>query len=247
MLNLKMLVQIPTKNQMNSYQVEIDGEQLPNSFTFDELIENGLLDERDEHIKIKLVEETDWVIALDYPFSISEKNFRLNEDGTVTRKKKNMGNSNGDSSPSSIPRGYRIDEYGQVVRIGTTNNSNTSRLELSTTSLHFTSYGGSRSITINANEEWQISLNAASWVHLTKSGNNLMVMADQNYGSGSRTDYFRLKSGNVEKRVDIYQSGSSSGIQNTPSSVSGDSNDEDGCSWIFWIAIGIGILAAIFS
>lgn len=78
MLNLKMLVQIPTKNQMNSYQVEIDGEQLPNSFTFDELIENGLLDERDEHIKIKLVEETDWVIALDYPFSISEKNFRLN-------------------------------------------------------------------------------------------------------------------------------------------------------------------------
>lgn len=58
---------------MNSYQVEIDGEQLPNSFTFDELIENGLLDERDEHIKIKLVEETDWVIALDYPFSISEK------------------------------------------------------------------------------------------------------------------------------------------------------------------------------
>ena len=41
---------------MKSYQVKIDEEELPNSFTFDELIENGLLDESDEHIKIKLVE-----------------------------------------------------------------------------------------------------------------------------------------------------------------------------------------------
>lgn len=244
MLNLKMLVQIPTKNQMNSYQVEIDGEQLPNSFTFDELIENGLLDEKDEHIKIKLVEETDWVIALDYPFSISEKNFRLNEDGTVTRKKKNMGNSNGNSSSSSIPRGYRIDEYGQIVR---TNNSNASRLELSKEALYFTYSGGYGYIIVNTGGEWHISMNAASWVNLTKSGDVLIVKVNQNYGSDYRTDYFKLKSGNVEKRVDIYQSGSSSGIQNTPSSVSDDSNDNDGCSWILWIAIGISILAAIFS
>ena len=81
---------------MNSYQVKIDEEELPNSFTFDELIENGLLDERDEHIKIKLIEETEWIIARDYPFSISEKsssdNYRLNEDGSVTRNVSSMTN-----------------------------------------------------------------------------------------------------------------------------------------------------------
>lgn len=237
---------------VKKYQVVIDDTVASQSFTLDELLDAGLLDDYDTNIKVRATNEKEWRVAREYPFYQSESStynndYIVNRDGTITRKKRNIVNSNGDSSPSSIPRGYRIDEYGQVVRIGTTNNSNTSRLELSTTSLHFTSYGGSRSITINANEEWQISLNAASWVHLTKSGSNLMVMADQNYGSGSRTDYFRLKSGNIEKRVDIYQSGSSSVIQNMPSSVSGDSNDDDGCSWILWIAIGIGILAAIFS
>lgn len=94
---------------MNSYQVKIDEEELPNSFTFDELIENGLLDERDEHIKIKLIEETEWVIARDYPFSLSEKsssdNYRLNEDGSVTRNVSSMAN-------------YSLNEDGSINRSG---------------------------------------------------------------------------------------------------------------------------------
>lgn len=93
---------------MNSYQVKIDEEQLPNSYTFDELIENGLLDERDEHIKIKLIGETDWVIARDYTFSTSEKksdNFRLNDDGSVTRNANDMAN-------------YSLNEDGSINRSG---------------------------------------------------------------------------------------------------------------------------------
>lgn len=197
---------------MKKYQVMIDDVIFSQSFTLDELLDAGLLDDYDVNIKVRAPNETTWQVAREYPFNL-----------------------NGNSSPNSPLRGNRIDEYGQVIRIGTTNNSNTSRLELSTNSLHFTSDGGSRSITINANEEWQISLDAASWVHLSKSGSNLMVMTDQNYSSESRTDYFKLKSGNIEKKIDIYQSAPTS------------SNDNDGCSWIFWIAIGIGILAAIFS
>lgn len=197
---------------MKKYQVMIDDVIFSQSFTLDELLDAGLLDDYDENIKVRALNETTWQVAREYPFYL-----------------------NGKSSPNSPKKGYRIDEYGQVIKIGTTNNSNTSRLELSTTSLHFTSDGGSHSITINANEEWQISLDAASWVHLSKSGSNLMVMTDQNYSSESRTDYFKLKSGNIEKKIDIYQSAPTS------------SNDNDGCSWIFWIAIGIGILAAIFS
>lgn len=94
---------------MNNYQVKIDEEQLPISYTFDELIENGLLDERDEHIKIKLIGETDWVIAHDYPFSKSERtlsdNFRLNEDGSVTRNANDMAN-------------YSLNEDGSINRSG---------------------------------------------------------------------------------------------------------------------------------
>lgn len=204
---------------MKKYQVMIDDVISPQSFTLDELLDAGFLDDYDVNIKVRAPNETTWQVAREYPFNL-----------------------NGNSSPNSPLRGNRIDEYGQVIRIGTTNNSNTSRLELSTTSLHFTSDGGSRSITINANEEWQISLDAASWVHLSKNGSNLMVTTDQNYGSESRTDYFKLKSGNIEKKIDIYQSGSSY-TTTTPTS----SNDNDGCSWIFWIAIGIVILVAIFS
>ena len=48
---------------MNRYHVKIDDSVLPETYSFDELIENGLLDERDEHIQVKLIEEREWVVA----------------------------------------------------------------------------------------------------------------------------------------------------------------------------------------
>lgn len=82
---------------MNKYLVKIEESLLPDSFTFDELIANGLLDERDEKIQVKLIGENEWVIARDYPFDKNETlinnsfeddmsdNYILNGDGTVTR------------------------------------------------------------------------------------------------------------------------------------------------------------------
>lgn len=215
------------------------------SFSLDELLEAGLLDDYDVNIKVRATNETTWQIAREYPFHLSESNtisnndYVVNEDGTVTRKKKKNYEGSG-TTTSSTPRGYRIDEYGQVVRTGG-NHSNSSRLDLSTDSLHFTSSSGSRSITVTTNGAWNISLDAASWVHLSQSGSNLTVRVDQNYSSDSRTDYFKLKSGDKEKMVNIYQSGSSSS-----SNYSTSNDDNDGCVWLFWIAVGIGILAAIF-
>ena len=223
----------------------IDDTVSSQSFSLDELLEAGLLDDYDVNIKVRATNETTWQIAREYPFHLSESSaisnndYVVNEDGTVTRKKKKSSGGSSTTTPST-PREYRIDEYGQVVRTGG-NYSNSSRLDLSTDSLHFTSSSGSRTITVTTNGTWDISVDAASWAHLSQSGSNLTVRVDQNYSSDSRSDYFKLKSGDKEKRVDIYQSGSSSA-----SSSSSSSDDNEGCVWLFWIAVGIGILAAIF-
>ena len=224
----------------------IDDTVSSQSFSLDELLEAGLLDDYDVNIKVRATNETTWQIAREYPFHLSESSaisnndYVVNEDGTVTRKKKKSSGGSSTTTPSTS-RGYRIDEYGQVVRTGG-NYSNSSRLDLSTDSLHFTSSSGSRTITVTTNGTWDISVDAASWAHLSQSGSNLTVRVDQNYSSDSRSDYFKLKSGDKEKRVDIYQSGSSS----ASSSSSSSSDDNEGCVWLFWIAVGIGILAAIF-
>ena len=56
---------------------------------------------------------------------------------------------------------------------------------------------------------WSISVNPASWGHLTRSGNTLTLKVDANSSSSSRTDYFKLKSGSQEIKVNVSQSGSS--------------------------------------
>lgn len=229
---------------MKKYQVMIDDTVSSQSFTLDELLEAGLLDDYDVNIKVRATNETRWQIAREYPFHLSESStisnndYVVNEDGTVTRKKKKNSGGSGTTSPST-PRGYRIDEYGQVVR-SEANHSNSSRLDLSTDSLYFMSSSDSRSITVTTNGLWSISVGAASWVHLSQSGSNLTVRVDQNFSSDSRSDYFKLKSGDKEKRVDIYQSGNSSS-----STSSSSSDDNDGCAWLFWIAVGIVIFVAI--
>jgi len=84
---------------MNRYQVKIDDSILPDSYSLDELLANGLLDQRDEHIKIKLPEEDVWVVARDYSFSDKEKILSggINSDGTIDR----FGNYNKPSRPDS--------------------------------------------------------------------------------------------------------------------------------------------------
>ncbi len=121
---------------MKKYQVMIEGEIASQTFTLDEMLELGLLDDYDENIKIKLYEEFVWQVARDYPFHISEANssgssFVVNNDGTVTRKKNNKNN-----------RGYTIDEYGQIKRRG-----NSTQVESSTDTNNTTVSGTSQSNT----------------------------------------------------------------------------------------------------
>ena len=53
----------------NKYQVKIEDSILPQLYTFDQLIDAGLLDEVDEKIKVRLNGDSAWVTARSFPFS----------------------------------------------------------------------------------------------------------------------------------------------------------------------------------
>lgn len=81
------------------------------------------------------------------------------------------------------------------------------RLNVSSESLSFSSSGGSRTITVSTDGEWKISTGTNSWGHTSISGNTINLRVDANDGD-SRTDYFVVKSGSMEKRINISQDGS---------------------------------------
>ena len=81
------------------------------------------------------------------------------------------------------------------------------RLSVSTDNISFSYSGGSRSITVSTDGEWRISTETYSWGHTSINGNTITLRVDANDGD-SRTDYFVVKSGSMEKRINISQDGS---------------------------------------
>lgn len=79
-------------------------------------------------------------------------------------------------------------------------------LSISSSDLSFDASGGTRTITVNSNRDWSISVNTASWGHLTRNGNTLTLRVDSYSGSTDRTDYFKIKAGDKEERINIKQS-----------------------------------------
>lgn len=72
---------------MKHYQVKIDNVELPDLYTLDELLANGLLDDYDGNILVKLESETEWRIARDYPYSEQEtphQEVAINDVGSNT-------------------------------------------------------------------------------------------------------------------------------------------------------------------
>ncbi len=67
--------------------------------------------------------------------------------------------------------------------------------------------GGTRTVTVHSNTNWEISMNPASWVHLTRSDNTLTLRVDENTSTISRADYFKIKAGDKEERVRLEQKG----------------------------------------
>lgn len=60
----------------NKYQVKIDDSVLPELYSFDQLIDAGLLDEYDEKIKVRLNGDSVWQTARSFPFADLEQTTR---------------------------------------------------------------------------------------------------------------------------------------------------------------------------
>lgn len=125
---------------------------------------------------------------------------------------------------------FTISSGSKTIRVDISQGKGNS-LTVSTESLSFSSAGGSRTITINSNSSWKIGTKTYDWGHLSTNGNTITLRVDANTTTSSRTDYFTVKAGNLEKRINISQSGgtASSSKDATIKSVSVSNNaDVDG-------------------
>ena len=96
--------------------------------------------------------------------------------------------------------------YTERINISQAGKSAT-HLSVSPESVSFSYSGGRRTITVSTDGEWQISTGTAGWGHTSISGNTITLRIEENTSSSSRTDYFVIKSGSKEKRINISQDG----------------------------------------
>jgi len=106
---------------MAKYQVRIEDYEFEQSFTLDELLNHGLLDDYDPRIQVRAEGEEGWVIARHYPYGEKEKEnlsgFTINADGTVTRHSVPSQSSAVSTTPSSATSSSMSDNSGCGVWI----------------------------------------------------------------------------------------------------------------------------------
>lgn len=147
--------------------------------------------------------------------SFAQKRKTIDRTSQTTEKKKSTNTTT--SSTSSISTGKSSNTKKQVQK---------SYFKISPQTVSFGSDGGTRTFEVSSSQSWSISVNTASWGHLTRNGNTLSLTVDPNNGTSSRTDYFNISSGSKILRVDISQSKATSfsvSSQNLSFSSSGGS------------------------
>lgn len=117
------------------------------------------------------------------------------------------------NSSSSRTDYFTISSGSKSIRVDISQGKRNS-LTVSTESLSFSSAGGSRTITVNSSSSWKIGTKTYDWGHLSTDGNTVTIRVDANTSTNSRTDYFTIKSGNLEKRINISQSGNTQTTSN---------------------------------
>lgn len=117
------------------------------------------------------------------------------------------------NSSSSRTDYFTISSGSKDIRVDILQGKRNS-LTVSTESLSFSSAGCSRTITVNSSSSWKIGTKTYDWGHLSTDGNTVTLRVDANTSTNSRTDYFTIKSGNLEKRINISQSGNTQTTSN---------------------------------
>lgn len=129
--------------------------------------------------------------------SLAQQRKKIDRTGQQTEKKST--NSSTASSSSNTKNAGKASANNKPVH--------QSYLKISSQSASFSSEGGTETFTVSSNGSWGIGIGTVSWGHLTRNGNILTLKVDENTSTSSRTDYFTIKSGGLEKRVNISQNG----------------------------------------
>lgn len=95
---------------MNRYNIRIDGEVMPNSYTYEELLLNEIFEFDD--IEVKLVSESKWTNIKSFYFPEEHEDVSPNNCNSQIEEDGQNYSSNTQTSPN--PQ-YTIDEFGQVV------------------------------------------------------------------------------------------------------------------------------------
>ena len=117
------------------------------------------------------------------------------------------------NSSSSRTDYFIISSGSKSIRVDISQGKRNS-LTVSTESLSFSYAGGSQTISVNSSSSWKIGTKTYDWGHLSTDGNTVTIRVDANTSTNSRTDYFTIKSGNLEKRINISQSGNTQTTSN---------------------------------
>ena len=131
----------------------------------------------------------------------------VSKNGNQLSIRADRNNSSSQRSGSVVIKAGNKEKRVYISQSGSSVSQN--NLTVSSDNLQFDSYGGTKTITITSSGAWQVGTNIASWGHLTKSGNQLSIKIDRNSTTTSRSDWFTVKMGNKEKRINVSQSGSS--------------------------------------
>lgn len=113
-----------------------------------------------------------------------------------------------DANPNTTSRTdyFKIkSESGITRRVDITQAGKQPYLHLSSQSLSFSSSEETKIIIVDCSTDWSISVQPYSWGHVTKDGNRLLYRVDANNTFSDRTDYIKIKAGNVEKRISVTQ------------------------------------------
>lgn len=119
-------------------------------------------------------------------------------DNKIKEQNNKAANNKTDQSPNSLKTTTPIQKKAST---------STGYLSVSQNELAFTSEGGTKNIEVYCDAKWDINIPPANWVHITKNGNQIIINVDNNRLITDRNDYFVLKSGEKESRVDIMQNG----------------------------------------
>ena len=107
---------------------------------------------------------------------------------------------------------FVIKAGNKTQRVDITQQGATPYLTISKDYVSFFSSGGTEYFTVNCNGIWEIKTHPYSWGHLSRDGRTLKLSIDPNSTTSERTDYFVIKCGDIEKRVNITQTGRNSGV-----------------------------------